>query len=381
MYRHVADATTTPAPATTHATISAPEMARLTGVGRERLRTWERRHGFPEPVRTPNGARRYLASDVQRVVAVARAIELGVAVRQAVADLRASSVNPADAPSLALERAFDECSQPMMAVSGPAPLTISWCNASTLQSVQAPALGTDLADASVFAGTSLATLVELMNDEEGSGRVIELRDWTSEFPQMTQVLAWRLAPTAADAPTVMLMQLPEAPAAAGVPQLDATTSWSRAAAKSRQVLTSERGLASAQRGLATFLQSTGGVDGFLAIHRGSTLRAATSAAGSLPARTIDCTPGDDLAQALASSSTTWLSERAAGMLGAPSLTRVLALPLAAGGERLGAMFLIYRDVIDTPEIVTELLLGLGMTFALTLQREHLAASMPMRAAA
>ena len=39
-------------------TITATRFAELTGVSRERLRTWERRYGFPTPRRVGAGARR-----------------------------------------------------------------------------------------------------------------------------------------------------------------------------------------------------------------------------------------------------------------------------------------------------------------------------------
>ncbi len=66
-------------------TLSATDFAALTGVSRERLRTWERRHRFPEPVREHGGARRYAVDDVARVVAVRRAIEAGTPVAAALA--------------------------------------------------------------------------------------------------------------------------------------------------------------------------------------------------------------------------------------------------------------------------------------------------------
>ena len=50
-------------------TVSATRFAELTGVSRERLRTWERRYGFPEP-RGGSGPRRYALADIPRVVAV-----------------------------------------------------------------------------------------------------------------------------------------------------------------------------------------------------------------------------------------------------------------------------------------------------------------------
>ena len=65
-------------------TVSATRFAALTGVSRERLRTWERRYGFPVPHRTDAGPRRYALEDVQRVVAVRRAAEAGVPIPRAI---------------------------------------------------------------------------------------------------------------------------------------------------------------------------------------------------------------------------------------------------------------------------------------------------------
>src|SRR6195952_6005146 len=54
-------------------TVSATRFSQLTGVSRERLRTWERRHGFPQPVRVGSGPRRYAIADTARVLAVRHA--------------------------------------------------------------------------------------------------------------------------------------------------------------------------------------------------------------------------------------------------------------------------------------------------------------------
>ena len=45
--------------------MSATRFAQLTGVSRERLRTWERRYGFPAPRRVAQGPRRYAVEDVR----------------------------------------------------------------------------------------------------------------------------------------------------------------------------------------------------------------------------------------------------------------------------------------------------------------------------
>ena len=51
--------------------------SRLTGLSADTLRMWERRYGFPRPMRTKSGVRVYSASDVERLSLVARALAVG----------------------------------------------------------------------------------------------------------------------------------------------------------------------------------------------------------------------------------------------------------------------------------------------------------------
>jgi len=51
--------------------------SRLTGISSHTLRMWERRYGFPVPDRTPGGARRYSADDVEQLKLISRALEAG----------------------------------------------------------------------------------------------------------------------------------------------------------------------------------------------------------------------------------------------------------------------------------------------------------------
>src|SRR5918997_931743 len=107
-------------------TISATDFAALTGVSRERLRTWERRHGFPRPVRAHGGARRYAVDDVARVVAVRRAVESGVPIPSAIdaTDL------PADAGISGGARGSLAVHAPVavVALSGPETLRVEFVN-------------------------------------------------------------------------------------------------------------------------------------------------------------------------------------------------------------------------------------------------------------
>ena len=121
-------------------TVSATRFSELTGVSRERLRTWERRHGFPEPVRIGSGPRRYAIADAARVVAVRHAAAAGVPLPEAIAAARGAA--PPDAPPEAAFRAtVDGAPVPVALISGPEPLRLVWTNAALRAIEGAPAPG------------------------------------------------------------------------------------------------------------------------------------------------------------------------------------------------------------------------------------------------
>ena len=64
------------------------ELAAHTGLSPEQLRTWETRHGFPEPIRLPSGHRRYTGDDVRTVRQVLAERDRGVRLEQAIATTR-----------------------------------------------------------------------------------------------------------------------------------------------------------------------------------------------------------------------------------------------------------------------------------------------------
>ncbi len=77
--------------ATSAAAWSMAAVCRATGLGQHTLRVWERRFGFPRPLRLPSGHRRYPSDQVERLRLIARAIAGGH---------RASSVVPIDLEAL-----------------------------------------------------------------------------------------------------------------------------------------------------------------------------------------------------------------------------------------------------------------------------------------
>ncbi|MET0793695.1 MAG: MerR family transcriptional regulator [Polyangiaceae bacterium] len=66
-----------------NATKAAPQgysirvASRLTGVSSDTLRMWERRYGFPKPVRNDSQVRVYTDADIERLVLVSRALKAG----------------------------------------------------------------------------------------------------------------------------------------------------------------------------------------------------------------------------------------------------------------------------------------------------------------
>jgi len=72
----------------TDSLLTIGELAAHTGLTPEQLRTWEIRHGFPEPTRLPSGHRRYTGDDVRTVRQVLAERERGVRLEQAIAATR-----------------------------------------------------------------------------------------------------------------------------------------------------------------------------------------------------------------------------------------------------------------------------------------------------
>jgi DNA-binding transcriptional MerR regulator len=81
------------------------ELSRRSGVSPELLRAWERRYGLLRPTRSPGGLRLYSAEDLERVGAMQRHLDEGLAAAQAAELALASTRAEADAPPLAPDAA------------------------------------------------------------------------------------------------------------------------------------------------------------------------------------------------------------------------------------------------------------------------------------
>jgi DNA-binding transcriptional MerR regulator/methylmalonyl-CoA mutase cobalamin-binding subunit len=87
---------------------SAPEgysirvASRLSGLSADTLRMWERRYGFPKPLRTANNVRLYSGDEIDKLILVSRALKLGhragEVIRKEPGQLRQLLASTAEAP-------------------------------------------------------------------------------------------------------------------------------------------------------------------------------------------------------------------------------------------------------------------------------------------
>ncbi len=71
--------------------ITIGELVRLTGVAEPTLRMWERRHGFPNPTRTPSGHRRYTEAQLEQVRRVVAGRAAGLSLTAAISRAQSPS--------------------------------------------------------------------------------------------------------------------------------------------------------------------------------------------------------------------------------------------------------------------------------------------------
>ncbi len=73
-------------------TLRIRTIARLTGIREATLRAWERRYGFPRPLRNESNYRVYSREEVENIRRVARLISEGLAVSEAIAQVQTTPV-------------------------------------------------------------------------------------------------------------------------------------------------------------------------------------------------------------------------------------------------------------------------------------------------
>jgi DNA-binding transcriptional MerR regulator len=354
-------------------TVSATECARLTGISRERLRTWERRHGFPVPARTAGGRRRYALADVAPMISVRRAVDAGVPLTDAIARVREQPVGAPDAAALAA--GLDEAPLPTLVIAGPQPLTIVFANRAARSRAETPPAGAQLDGAlaeqvgRAFAasgpvrferapwsgdGVPVACVAAAI-DDTGGGALVALYD--------TETVAAQDARAAA------------ATAQAGLRHLEGELAERDAALDlSDEVARALRALAGVEAIVASVelvLRRLGALDVALAPYMAGQVVLGRSARGLLGPDMLTVAAHPDLASVVRDGEIATLAPDAAAGLEIPAGLGALVVPAACAGEPLGVLIVVFEGEPALGSGALRALATLGTALGLALMQERL----------
>ena len=293
-------------------TVSATRFAALTGVSRERLRTWERRYGFPEPHRIDAGPRRYALEDVQRVVAVRRAAEAGVPIPRAIERTRYDEA-PSHLASHIFAALVEHAPVAVAALSGPAPLRVEFVNGALRSLPGAPRPGEELTTAlPAFYDSPCVLALQQLFATAGAPTEAEHPAWGGDARQTARSTLFRL-PSEPDArPLVAMVGLEgegERVARTALAELqreveelrrrdERHTRWLDALALLAEEFRREPGRAAVDNGLDVILRHTSALDGAVAFYVSGQLVVPSSRRGLLESSPTTVSAHPELARCL-----------------------------------------------------------------------------------
>lgn len=357
----------------------------MTGVSRERLRTWERRHGFPRPVRGEGvRPRRYALADAPRVVAVRHAVDGGVPVAEAVAGALSLAGGYSPPGPAVLSALLDAAPAPVLLLSGPEPLRVCWLNAAAARVARVSEPGATLAETAPWLAEGAADAArELFASAAPAAEVRHPGAGSRAATGPVRSLLWRLAPEPGRPPLVAVLtgaasaerELGDALAALGAEHLrvrvrgDRHVRWLDALAGLAARFQEDR-IAPADA-VTTLVQGLGVADGALAAFVAGDLVLGRSARRRLGPETVTVLAYDDLAAAMRSGRPAWLEPGSAAALGVPERLHALLVPVRVAGEPLGALVLVLRTREALDDDVERLLLIASAALGFALLRDRL----------
>jgi MerR family transcriptional regulator, light-induced transcriptional regulator len=367
-------------------TVSATRFAELTGVTRERLRTWERRYGFPEPVRVGRGPRRYALDDVQRVVAVRRAAGAGVPIPRAIAGTAYESL-PQGLTTDALAALVEHAPVPVVAVSGPAPLRVEFVNATLRELPGAPRPGDELTVAvPALDGSACERALRRLFASEAEPAEVEHPSWDRHSRQMARSALFLLPGEPGSPPLAAMVGLEgqgERAARATLAELqreiddlrwreERHTRWLDAIALLADEFRREPGRAVIDNGLEVVVRQTNAVDGAVALYVSGQLMLPGSQRGLLEAAPITVSAHPELARCLRDAEPSWLDPAVSAALGVPGDLHASAVPIIVAGEPLGLLVFVFNEVEPHDRDNRRLLSAVAAAMGFALLRDRLA---------
>jgi len=367
-------------------TVSATRFAALTGVSRDRLRTWERRYGFPAPQREGSGPRRYRLEDIQRVVSVRRAAEAGVPIPQAI-----ERTHYEDTPDHIAGNTFaglvEHAPVPVAVLSGPAPLRVEFVNGALRAMSGAPRPGEELTMAlPAFYDSACVLTLQQIFATAGGPTEAEHPTWDGSSRQTTRSAIFRLPSEPAGRPLVAMVGLHgegERVARAAMADLQVEieqlrrreerhSRWLDAIAMLAAEFRHEPGRAAVDNGLDAVIRHTHAVDGAVAFYVSGQLVMPSSRRHLLEANPITVSAHPELARCLRDAEPTWLDAAASAALGVPGDLHASATPIIVAGEPLGLLVFLFEDVEPHDDDNRRLLAAVSAAMGFALLRDRLA---------
>ncbi len=359
-------------------TVSAAEFSRLTGISRERLRTWERRHGFPHPIRSGSGARRYVVSDIAPSIGVRRAVDAGVPVAEAITRAQAEVAATPGAADLAA--GLDESPLPTVLVAGPRPMLVVYANRVARDALDAPPVGAEIGGG---AGERLAAVFA------AAGPVrLERPSWR-ETGVTVPCIAAPLTP-ARGAPLVAVYDL-ESPEAQAERTEVATLADEVERVRDRlaerdaaldvcmsvsEALRSQTGVDAILASTELLMRRLRVIDAALAPYMSGQIVLGRSTRGLLGPEMLTVAAHPELSHAVRTGEITTLPPRAAAGLGLPEDLSALLVPARCAGEPLGVLLLAFEDAPVLGSGMARALTIVGTELGLALMQERLLTGEP-----
>jgi MerR family transcriptional regulator, light-induced transcriptional regulator len=367
-------------------TVSATRFAALTGVSRDRLRTWERRYGFPEPQRVDSGPRRYRLEDIQRVVAVRRAAEAGVPIARAIERTRYDET-PDRIAAHTFAALVEHAPVPVVALSGPAPLRVEFVNGALRAMSGAPRPGEELTTAlPAFYESPCVQALQQLFATAGGPTEAEHPMWDGSARQTTRSALFRLPSEPGARPLVAMVGLHgqgERVARTALAELqieveglrrrdERHSRWLDAIAKLAAEFRHEPGRVAVDNGLDAVIRHTNALDGAVAFYVSGQLVLPSSRRGLLESAAITVSAHPELARCLRDAEPTWLDAAASAALGVPDDLHASAMPIVVAGEQLGLLVFVFEDVEPHDADNRRLLVAVSAAMGFALLRDRLA---------
>jgi DNA-binding transcriptional MerR regulator len=367
-------------------TVSATRFAALTGVSRERLRTWERRYGFPAPQRVGNGPRRYLLEDIQRVVAVRRAAEAGVPIPHAIERAHSDEV-PDHIAAHTFAALVEHAPVPVAVLSGPAPLRVEFVNGALRALSGAPRPGEELATAlPAFQDSPSVLALQQLFATAGDPTETEHPAWDGAARRTMRSALFRLPSEPEARPLVAMVGLEgegERVARTTIANLEREiedvrrrderhSRWLDAIATLAAEFRHEPGRAAVDNGLDAIVRHTHAIDGAIAFYISGQLMLPSSRRGLLESAPVTVSAYPELARCLRDAEPTWLDAAASAALGVPSDLHASAMPIVVAGEPLGLLVFLFEEVEPHDDDNRRLLMAVSAAMGFALLRDRLA---------